>query len=281
MRYQPIRQATRALGPAPCSPSAKPVGPGRLRTISVKAFLERSARPVGLAALLGIGVRACSPSPPPCTLDGLAGMLGGAVEGVVKPEEIVWEPSPGFFEETFIGRRALFLASPKAGAPRDLYRARVRVTRKGQPIEVREVRNLTETPLGDDVGLEASSGSATFATLAFGKIQGISVLDLPGMRSSDRPATLLDRTLTAVTAFQSTGSFAGLGRTDIVLDVPADHAQLKLGNGVLEVDFGQQGRGLHFDIERRALRGLEGGQAYAARAIPQIHGGKPLILWLV
>jgi hypothetical protein len=249
--------------------------------LSVKAFLERSARPIGLAALLGIAVRACSPSPPPCTVEGLAGMLGSAVHGVVKPDEIVWEPSPGFLEETFVGRRALFLASPKAGAPRDLYRARIRVTLKGQPIEVREVRNLTETPLGDDVALEASSGSATFATLAFGKIQGISILELPGIRQSDRPGPFLDRLLTSVSAFQSTGSFAGLGRTDIVLDVPADRAELKLGNGVLEVDFGQQGRGLHFDIERRALRGTEGGQAYAARAIPQIHDGKPLVLWLV
>jgi hypothetical protein len=248
---------------------------------SVKAFLARSARPIGLFGLLAIFVRALSPAPPPRTLEGLAAMLGRAVDGAVEPGEIVWEPSPGFLAETFIGRRALFLARTKPGAPRDLYRARVRVTLQGQPIDVRDVRNITDTPAGDDVGLEASAGNATFATLAFGKIQGISVLELPGMRSGDRPPNWFDRLLTALSAFQATGSFAGLGRTDIVLDVPAEHAQIKLGPGVLEVDFGQEGRSLHYDIERRALRGLEGGQAYAARAIPQVHGEKPLLLWLV
>jgi hypothetical protein len=66
-----------------------------------------------------------------------------------------------------------------------LYRARVRVTRGGQIIEVRDVRNLTDTPQGDDVGLEARAQRASFATLAYGKIQGIAVLELPGIRSSD------------------------------------------------------------------------------------------------
>src|SRR6185503_16974770 len=108
---------------------------------------------LGLAAVLGLFGRCASPGPPARTLEGLASMLGQAAGGVVNPKDIVWEPSPGFLSETFVSRPVLFLAAAKAGQPRDLYRARVRVTFEGQPISVRQLRNVTETPLGDDVAL--------------------------------------------------------------------------------------------------------------------------------
>ena len=77
---------------------------------------------------------------------------------------------------------------------------------------------------------------------------------------------------------------AGNGR-DVEVDgsprVALDHARLALLPEKLTVDFGQAGRGLSFDVESRKLSALEGGEAYAARAIPQVHGGKPLVHWLV
>jgi hypothetical protein len=246
-----------------------------------RLFLKSRAALLGVALTLG-GVSHCAvPSPPEKTLLGLSAALGRGTGGIVDDRDIAWEASPGFFTETFVGRHLLFLSSNAVGAPRDLYRARVRVTQGGQIIEVRDVRNLTDTPQGDDVGLEAHGDRASFATLAYGKIQGISVLELPGIRSQDRPESLLDRALLALTSLQQTGTWRGIGRTDIVLDVPADHARLSLLPEKLTVDFGEAGRGLSFDVASRKLSALEGGQAYAARAIPQVYGGKPLVHWAV
>ncbi|HYQ17923.1 MAG TPA: hypothetical protein VEQ58_19255 [Polyangiaceae bacterium] len=210
---------------------------------------------------------------------GLSEALGRATGGVVDDHDIAWEDSPGFWTETFVGRHLLFLSRQGAAAPRDLYRARARVTRGGQVIEVRDVRNLTDTPQGDDAGLEARGERASFATLAYGKIQGISVLELPGIRSSDRPDSLLDRALLALTSLQQTGTIKGIGRTDIVLDVPADHARLSLEPEKLTVDFGEGGQ-YSFDVASRRLLTPDGGQP-RARAIPQVYGGKPFVHWLV
>jgi hypothetical protein len=246
-----------------------------------RPFLKSRAALLGLALTLGCVSHCAVPSPPEKSLLGLSAALGRGTGGIVDDRDIAWEASPGFVTETFLGRHLLFLSSRAAGAPRDLYRARVRVTQGGQIIEVRDVRNLTDTPQGDDVGLEARGERASFATLAYGKIQGISVLELPGIRSQDRPASWLDRALLALTSLQQTGTLRGIGRTDIVLDVPADHARLSLLPEKLTVDFGEAGRGLSFDVASRKLSALEGGQAYAARAIPQVHGGKPLVHWAV
>jgi hypothetical protein len=244
-------------------------------------FLKGRAALIALAGGLGFVSHCASPAPPEKTLPGLSAALGRAAGGVVDDRDIAWEESPGFLAEAFVGRRLLFLARRSEELPRDLYRARVRVTRGGQVIEVRNVRNLTDTPQGDDVGLEARGNRASFATLAYGKIQGISVLELPGIRSADRPESLLDSALLAITSLQQTGTWRGIGRTDIVLDVPADHARLALEPERLTVDFGQSGRGISFDVTSRKLSSLDGGEVYAARAVPQVYGGKPLVHWLV
>jgi hypothetical protein len=246
-----------------------------------RSFLKRRAALLGLSLGLG-GVSHCAtPQPPEKSLAGLSAALGRASGGVVDDRDLAWEESPGFWTETFWGRHLLFLSRASNGAPRDLYRARVRVTRGGQIIDVRGVRNLTDTPQGDDVGLETRGARASFATLAYGKIQGIAVLELPGIRSSDRPEPLLDRAMLALTSLQQTGSLRGIGRTDIVLDVPADHAKLSLQSEKLTVDFGEAQGGLSFDVASRKLSAPGGGAVETARAIPQVYGGKPLVHWLV
>jgi len=245
-----------------------------------RRFLKTRAALLGLAAGLGLVSHCAVPRPPEKSLLGLSAALGRATGGVVDDHDVAWEESPGFWTETFVGRHLLFLSRPKAEEPRDLYRARVRVTLDGQIIEVRDVKNLTDTPQGDDVGLEAKGERASFATLAYGKIQGISVLELPGIRSSDRPESLFDRALLAINSLQQTGTLLGIGRTDIVLDAPAEHARLSLGPEKLTVDFGEPGRGLSFDVASRKLSATAGG-AVGARAVPQVYGGKPFVHWLV
>ncbi|HVJ17448.1 MAG TPA: phosphodiester glycosidase family protein [Polyangiaceae bacterium] len=249
--------------------------------MAARSFL-RSRRYVALLTVVAaLAVRAIGHGPPAPTVEGLSELLGNAVGGTVKPGELAWEPSPGFLTEVFSGRPLLFLAAPRDGAPRDLYRAWIRLTADGKPVSVSRVRNITDTPDGDDAALEARGDKALFATLAFGRIQAISVLDLWGIRASDQPTSLLDRLLLSLSSFQQTGSFAGIGRTDIVLDVPASRATMELDPKRLQVDLGEQGRELSYDLERRTVRNAEGGEAYAARAVPQIYGSKPFVFWAV
>ncbi|MBI3206195.1 MAG: hypothetical protein HYZ29_31960 [Myxococcales bacterium] len=243
------------------------------------SFLAHRIRLLAVASGLGLAAHCSSARPPPRSLEGLAAMLGQASGSVVAPGDVAWEPSPGWLAEAFFGRRLLFLGAEKVGAPRDVYRARVRVTLDGKPIAVTQVRNLTDTPLGDDTGLDVRGSHATFATLAYGSIQGITVLELAGARREDKPEGAFQRALQSVTAFQQYGSFEGLGRTDIVLEMPATRGRLALDPRELSVDLGEPARALRYDLATRALASRDGGQPYAARADVHRQADKPLVLW--
>jgi hypothetical protein len=233
---------------------------------------------LGFAALAGAGRHLAEEAPPDTTLTGLAALLGRASGGSVNAAEIAWEPSPGFLREALLGRHVLFLSRKAPGEPRDLFRARVRVTRAGQIVAVRAVRNLTETPLGDDMGLSTLGSRASFATLASGEIQGISVLELPGIRPADGPESPLDRALLALRSLQQFGSLGGIGRTDILFDAPLAHARLALDTHELRI--AAAGAELVFELDSRKLRHAGGGEAPAARAVPQVYPDRPLLQWL-
>ena len=104
---------------------------------NLRHFLKGRAALLGVAAALGFVSHCAAPRPPEKSLGGLSAALGRAARGVVDDRDIAWEESPGFFTETFLGRHLLFLARSSEQAPRDLYRARVRVTLDVQVIEVR------------------------------------------------------------------------------------------------------------------------------------------------
>ncbi len=252
----------------------------------MKSFLFARWKLVGLVALVAVAVRCADPRPPPATVEGLARLLAHAASATVRPGDIAWEPSVGVLREALFGRRILFLASDEPGGPRDVHRALVRLSVGGQPISVHQVKNLTNTPLGDDTALEIRQKEAVFATVAYGRIQAITVLDVGGIPSDDRPTGIVDRALLVVSSLQRTGSVRGVGRTDIVLDLPAERAKLTLdgaagGERRLAVDLGDPGRALSYDLRERVVRGPDGGQPYAAHAARQIHGAKPLIHWAV
>jgi hypothetical protein len=245
------------------------------------SFLRGRMWVLGFAALVGTVLHGFGVAPPESSLDGLARWLGSAVSGTVAGDELVWEPSVGILSDLLWGRRILFLARRSPGAPRDVFRARVRLTPSGAPISVRGLRNLTETPVGDDAGLSARGHSAVFATVALGRIQGVSVLDLNGIPDLDRPASFFDRLLLAISEYQHTGDVSGLGRTDILFDLPAKAARLEVDERTLQLDLGEKGRELVYDMRSRELHGVDGAQAYAARAAPRIIRPKPFVLWAV
>src|SRR5262252_4616510 len=118
------------------------------------AYLGSRIRALGLVTGVALAASFARPAPPPRTLEGLAELLGTAAKGTVRPGEVKWEPTRGVLADALFGRRVLFLCAPSPGRERDVYRARVRLSLEGQPIEAVELRNITATPLGDDAGLE-------------------------------------------------------------------------------------------------------------------------------
>jgi hypothetical protein len=219
----------------------------------VRGHLRARARLVGLLVALALVGRLLLPAPPPKTMDGVAQLLGQAAGQVVRSSEFVWEPAGGPWRDALLGRFVLFLGGASEGAARDLYRARVRVSREGRPIAVESVRNLTATPLGDDGELGARGRHAVFATRAFGTLQGITVLDLRGnslatLRPRERLVARLDNVL-------DTGSFAGLGRLEVLVARAPAELSLELGDESLLLGLGQPPVAVTVDLGTAELRG--------------------------
>ncbi len=207
-------------------------------------------------------------------------MLGGYVEGTVLSNEVKWEPGRGIVAEALLGRRVLFLARRRGSSARDLYRARVRLSAEGQPIEPAGLRNLTDTPLGDESGLEVEGPNAVFATTAFGRVQGITVLDLRGVTPGDRPASLADRALLALTSLRRTGSLAGIGRTEVALDSPARAATFQLEPSRLSIETTDPTASASMDLDTAELRADQASQGIL-RSARTDYRGRSTISWAV
>lgn len=265
-----------------CQTARGPVHPLLLRIRArIHEFLKRRTWVIIGVALVAAVVHLRGAAPGELNDEGLAKMLGEAAGAHVLPGRIVWEPSGGFWSDVFYGRRLLFLASPSPRDPKDVHRALVRVTWSGKPIAVRSVRNLTNTPKADDVGLVGNGSRFAFTTVAFDRIQSISVLEPAGIRASDRPQGIWDRVMLAISSWQETGSLAGVGRADITLKVPARRAAVALDGQQLSVSITGSEERLVYDLESRKLTQLGSTPGYEARAQPQIHREKPALFWAV
>jgi hypothetical protein len=231
---------------------------------------------LGLGAALAVGSRFIQPAPPPRTLDGLAALLGQATGGTVLPLDVAWEPSPGVLAEFFWGRRVLFLSSV-GGAPRDLYRARVRVTLEGRPVTISSLHNLTATPLGDEQKLVIRDTRAAFATASYGAIESITLLDLGG-KPRHAASSVLDHVTASITNWQETGNGSGIGRIDVNIDKPGDELLLGFDRGNLLIAMGA-GKRVAVDLSSGALTGEEG-QLGAHVYVPPALRKRP-ILWAV
>lgn len=219
-RPRPARRAPAARGN---------VAPPRARKV------RRVLALTGLAAVVFAGA-----SPIARDLGELAAALGDAASGVVVPEELRWEPSGGLISDALFGRKVLFLARATPGAPRDLYRARVRLSHEGRPLGIVSVHNLTQTSIGDDHALVVRGSRAAFVTSAFGQAQSLSVLDLAPKAAPDAPGGT-DRLLRWLTGFQETGDGAGIKRLDVTMDPPPGRVGLELLPDQLRVDFDAAG----------------------------------------
>jgi hypothetical protein len=234
-----------------------------------------------MAGIAGLSCGFASTAPPEFSVSGLVGWVGAQTSLSVREEDVRWAPSSGFVGDRVWGRRLFFLASEKPGGPRDLYRARVRLGDAGQPLGLWQVRNLTQTPIGDDAGLEITGERACFATTAFGKLQAITVLELDGVRSEDKSGGLFAGLLRSLTHVQQTATWSGIGRTDLLLQVPVQQAELRLEDKLLEVHLGASGRQIVYDLTERRARAKDGSQAHGVRVVPNRKPPKPFVLWAV
>jgi hypothetical protein len=191
------------------------------------------ARLAAAFAALAVGLGVARGAAPGRDLGSLAVALGRAAGGArVRAADLRWELSGGALPDAAMGRWVLFLAGDDT---RDLWRARVRVSPEGSVIAVDDAHDLTGTPLGDDHALVIRGPYAAFATRAYGQEQSMTVLDLSGEGAQNKTTALGDRAMAAITNLQRTGSAAGIGRVDVLLESSPRALALAMGDDALEI----------------------------------------------
>src|SRR5262249_28302232 len=158
-----------------------------------------------------------------------------------------WEPRGGALAELLFGRGVWLLGAPEAGAPRDVYRAWVRLAPNGQPLSVRRVVRVTDTPEADESGLVLNDGRLAVGVVARGRVRAVSVLE-PACEGGLR-------VLSRLVAHERTGDFGALARTDLVLDANASAAALTLDGALVHIDLGDAERKATYDLGRHAFTG--------------------------
>lgn len=256
--------------------------------MSIRSFFSDKKRVLGVTAAIALG--AASLRHPARNLTALAETLGRETNTVVRAEDIHWEPAGLVLSDMLWGRNVLFLGATKEGAPRDVYRARVRVSYEGVPFDVATVNNLTQTALGDDHALTVAGDYAAFATYAFGQEQSVTLLDLRGEGAKNSTVAASDRGMAYLTNVQQTGTGKGVGRTDITFDDPVDSVAFRFSADAdsvgdhypgshprLAISAVHEGKGKSYEIEGEsgAVQG-EGVHAEAVRHLP-----KRPIFWAV
>ena len=233
---------------------------------SIRATLALAAG-AALMTLTLASPRASAPSRSPH--EHLAREIEARTGLTLSPGELAFEDgrSPSWIDAV-VGRSVMFCARERAGAARDLYRARVRVTPDGTVLTLAALANLTVSPLGDDGPLlvDARSRRVAFATRAFGRAQSVAVLDLrAGRRIGMRRG---------VTNLLDTGSWSGVERWDLRLDPPQRDVSLSFANEALRV----RGDATAWHVTVDADRVEPAAGVVLAR---QQHVDKPLVLWAV
>ena len=231
-----------------------------------------------------IAAATASAAPVPADAVQLAAELGRSANGTVRTEDVRWEPSGGLLSDLVVGRFVLFLTSEGEGGPRDLQRARVRLSPEGLPLAFGAPRNLTATPLGDDHSLVIQGSHAAYATFAFGQEQSVTALDLSGEGAQNVTMKLHDQAMAAVTNWQLTGGVDGIGRVDVTLEQPAQRVGLALSEAGLDIALADDDRAprptraAKLDLVRSELLPAS---APGMRVEARRHLAKPIVFWAV
>jgi hypothetical protein len=143
-----------------------------------------------------------------------------------------WEPSRGLVQDLILGRPILFEAratedgsNSEGTSNRDIYRSFVRLSPEGKILDVTGAINLTRTRHSDERGLTGTGQVAMFWTETRSGAPSVSALDLRGEPTGPHHA-LLDKWQIALGRLFDTGTFRGLGRTDVVATRPDSQLSL-------------------------------------------------------
>ncbi|MFO0550275.1 MAG: hypothetical protein U0271_17910 [Polyangiaceae bacterium] len=160
------------------------------------------SRSVALAGILlaSIVVPSSIALPQPSIGD-VVTLLEKSSGAVIDPGDFVWEPSRGATADLLRGRAVTFLGRSADGAPRDLYRAWVRVSPGGRPIGVERVDRLTRTAVEQEK-LVVRDGFAAFGIRFRDAWVSVGVVALGDHPATywvvlPSPSTELDFTITA------------------------------------------------------------------------------------
>lgn len=275
---------------------------GRLDPIAMECFSSRvagdsvqraaaarwariQAPVVGLLGFLGGTACAIGTAAPGRDLGALSAALAHGIGAAsVEARDVRWEPSRGPVVDLLVGRWLLFLARVPGDDARDVWRARVRVAPDGSVLQVAELHDLTNTPLGDDHELVLRGGYAAFSTRAYGQEQGVTVFALEGEGAQNKTAQLSDRAMAALTNLQRTGRTAGIGRVQVTLETPGNAVGLDLGERALDITV-LSGDPRLSPVRTLARLDLARGDldppSPGVRADPSIHLPKRFSHWLV
>ena len=213
----------------------------------------------------------------PGARDRLALAIGADTHLVLRGDELAFEQTrPLTLRDALVGRAVWFTARDHAGAPRDVYRAIVRLTPNGTLLGLHALANLTTSSLSDDGPLvpEANADAnrprrMAFALRAFGQVQSAAVLDPAGEASTDA------RLRRAVTNLLETGTVRGVARWDVRLDRPTEHVALAFAaHDRLSVTAGARRWTLDLDADRTD-------PADGASLGRQQRVDKPFVIWAV
>ncbi len=184
----------------------------------------------------------------------LAASLARATKLHLDGRVVFERAGPLLWRDAVLGCTVLFAASERPGAPRDVWRARVRVTPAGRLLSLQGPANLTVSPLGDDGPLTAEPAPdgalrrVAFPTRAFGVVQSAALLDPRG----ERP----HRLTRGVTNAQTALSWRGVARWDVRLDAPVPTLAAAFDRGALVLR--APGRAWRARVEANELAPTEG-----------------------
>lgn len=241
----------------------------------VRRHLRERAALFAVCAAVAVVARCASPAPPERSAAAIARLLGGAVGGQVDPDEFVWEAGGGLLRDAFVGRRVLFLAR-RAGENRDLYRARVRLTRAGRALAVGGVVDLSRTPDGDESDLTARGTRAAYVTRAQGVVQGATLIDLAGEGDTRAASTRLARLWASIESFVATGSLGGARFVDITFAHAPSDVRIELAEPGLVLALGDEGTAAAVDAGSASTTIAEPDR-YGIFAQLRRHGVRPAV----
>ncbi|MCP4603861.1 MAG: hypothetical protein GY847_25635 [Proteobacteria bacterium] len=124
-------------------------------------------------------------------------------------------------------QEVLFLGGRDKSKSRDLYRAEIRINREHGILALRNLKNLTDSPAGDEYQLIVSPPYAAVATRALGQVRSLTLLDFRGRPRPDGAEwSIFTRFLACLTDLLETGHIGGVAKTTVRFARPPTRASL-------------------------------------------------------